>query len=225
MSMHLSTPYQITKMLGELYSNFFANHYGMEIVKTRFFNSYGPGEVPGQYRNVIPNFTYWALKGMPLPITGNPDATRDFTFVGDLVDGILRAGYEPTAAGGEFNLASGRETRIGDLAEKVNRVTGNTAGTVLAGKRKWDTKSRIQASLERSRRVLGYDPVMEFDRGLQLTIDWFRANWEAIDRSASFLGTSSAVREQMTVTGADSKGVETKAAAAKARPEAAPVRG
>lgn len=70
MSMHLSTPYQITKMLGELYCNFFYHHYGLKVVKPRFFNSYGPGEVPGQYRNVIPNFIYWAMKGLPLPITG-----------------------------------------------------------------------------------------------------------------------------------------------------------
>jgi UDP-glucose 4-epimerase len=203
MSMHLSTPYQVTKMLGELYCNFFANHYGMEVVKTRFFNSFGPGEVPGQYRNVIPNFIYWSMKGQPLPIAGNPDATRDFTFVGDVVDGVLRAGYEPKAVGGEFNLASGREVRVGDLAERVNRLTGSRAGTVLVGRRKWDNKSRILASLERSTAVLGYQPTMDFDRGLQITIDWFRANWDAIDRSASFVGASSAIREQLTVTGND----------------------
>jgi len=76
MSMDLTTPYQITKMLGELYANFFSHHYDMKIVKTRFFNSYGPGEVPGQYRNVIPNFIYWAMMGRPLQITGNPDAAQ-----------------------------------------------------------------------------------------------------------------------------------------------------
>ena len=79
MSMQLSTPYQITKMLGELYCNFFYNHHGLDVVKPRFFNSYGPGEVPGQYRNVIPNFIYWAMKGDPLPITGSGEETRDFT--------------------------------------------------------------------------------------------------------------------------------------------------
>ncbi len=89
-SMHLTTPYQITKMLGELYANFFYNHYGLPIVKTRFFNSYGPGEVPGQYRNVIPNFIYWALSGLSLPFTGNGDETRDFTYVMDIVDALLR---------------------------------------------------------------------------------------------------------------------------------------
>ena len=102
MSMKLSTPYQITKMLGELYSNFFHNHYDLKIVKARFFNSYGPGEVPGQYRNVIPNFIYWAMKGKALPITGNLKATRDFTFVEDLVDdffGWFFDGFEEACCG------------------------------------------------------------------------------------------------------------------------------
>ena len=91
MSMHLTTPYQITKMLGELYANFYYHHYGLPIVKTRFFNSYGPGEVPGQYRNVIPNFIYYAMSGLPLPFTGSGDETRDFTYVADIVDEIGRA--------------------------------------------------------------------------------------------------------------------------------------
>jgi nucleoside-diphosphate-sugar epimerase len=142
---------------------------------------------------------------MPLPIADDPDATCDFTYVGDLVDGVLRAGYEPGAVGGEFNLASGREVRVGDLAEKVNRLTVNAAGTLMAGKRKRDNKSRILASLERSRKVLGYVPTMDFERGLQITIDWFCENWEAIDQSASFPGASSAIREQVTLTGADPK--------------------
>src|SRR3990170_3102888 len=90
MSMNLSSPYQITKMLGELYCNFFKNHHGLKVVKARFFNSYGPGEVPGQYRNVIPNFIYWAVKGEALPITGTGEETRDFTYVGDIVDGLMR---------------------------------------------------------------------------------------------------------------------------------------
>jgi nucleoside-diphosphate-sugar epimerase len=61
----------------------------LKVVKPRFFNSYGPGEVPGQYRNVIPNFVYWAMKGQPLPITGTGEETRDFTYVGDVVEANL----------------------------------------------------------------------------------------------------------------------------------------
>jgi len=196
MSMHLSTPYQITKMLGELYCNFFHNHYGLKVVKPRFFNSYGPGEVPGQYRNVIPNFIYWAIKGQPLPITGTGEETRDFTYVGDIVDGLLRAGAIEAAIGQEFNLASGRETRIVDLAHMINQATGNQAGIRFAARRKWDTKSRLLASVDRARELIGYEPNTPFERGLEKTVQWFRDNWERIESSARFgPGVSSAVRE------------------------------
>lgn len=196
MSMHLTSPYQITKMLGELYCNFFIHNYDMKIVKTRFFNSYGPGEVPGQYRNVIPNFIYFAMKGMPLPITGNPEATRDFCYVGDIVDGLLRAGYFEKAVGSEMNLASERETKIGELADMINAIVGNKAGTRLAGKRKWDTKSRLLASVDRARALLGYEPQMPFEQGLKNTIEWFKNHWDNIEKSASFPpGVSSAVKD------------------------------
>src|SRR5581483_6018693 len=110
MSMHLTTPYQITKMLGELYANFFYHHHGLRVVKTRFFNSYGPGEVPGQYRNVIPNFIYWAMCKQPLPLTGRWREARDFTYVADIVDALLRAAHYEQAVGQEMNIASGQET-------------------------------------------------------------------------------------------------------------------
>jgi nucleoside-diphosphate-sugar epimerase len=195
MSMHLTTPYQISKMAGELYVNFYWHHYGLPVVKTRFFNSYGPGEVPGQYRNVIPNFFFWALKGQPLPITGDGKATRDFTFVGDIVDALMRAGVSEKAIGSEMNIASGREIEIGQLAEMINKITGNTAGIVYAERRKWDTKPRLLASIDRAREQLGYDPKMTFEVGLTLTHEWFKANWEAILQDAEFPpGMSSAVK-------------------------------
>ena len=198
MSMHLSTPYQITKMLGELYCNFFHNHYGLKVVKPRFFNSYGPGEVPGQYRNVIPNFIYWAMKGLPLPITGTGEETRDFTYVGDIVDGLLRAGAMESAIGQEFNLASGKETRIIDLAHMINEATGNKAGIRFAQRRKWDTKSRLLASIDKARQLIGYEPHTPFEVGLQHTIEWFRNHWDQIEASAHFgPGVSAAVREMV----------------------------
>jgi UDP-glucose 4-epimerase len=196
-SMNLSTPYQITKMLGELYCNFFYNHYGTPVVKARFFNSYGPGEVPGQYRNVIPNFIYWAMKQQCLPITGTGEETRDFTYVQDLVDGLLRAGFYKAAIGEQFNLASGEETRVIDLANMVNRFTGNEAGLHFASKRKWDTKSRLLASVERAKELIGYKPKTSFEDGLKATITWFKEKWELIEDSASFTpGMSSAVRDR-----------------------------
>jgi len=196
MSMRLSSPYQITKMLGELYCNFFHHHYGLKVVKPRFFNSYGPGEVPGQYRNVIPNFIYWAMKGQPLPITGTGEETRDFTYVGDIVDGLLRAGVMESAVGQEFNLASGRETRIIDVAHMINEAANNTAGVCLVQRRKWDTKDRLVASVERARELIGYEPNTPFEIGLERTVQWFRDNREHIESAARFgPGVSSAVRE------------------------------
>jgi nucleoside-diphosphate-sugar epimerase len=200
-SLHLSTPYQITKMLGELYCNFFHNHYGLKVVKPRFFNSYGPGEVPGQYRNVIPNFIYWAMKGLPLPITGTGEETRDFTYVSDIVDGLLRAGALESAVGQEFNLASGKETRIIDLAQMINEATGNAGGIRFVQRRQWDTKSRLVASIDRARDLIGYEPKTSFEVGLDNTIRWFRDHWDQIEASARFTpGASAAVRE-ISMTG------------------------
>lgn len=195
MSLHLSSPYQITKMLGELYGNFFHQHYGLAVVKARFFNSYGPGELPGQYRNVIPNFIYWAMQGEPLPITGSGEETRDFTYVADIVDGLLRAGFYQEATGQEFNLASGKETRIIDLATLINEQVGNAAGVVYHERRKWDTKSRLLASVDRAQRLLGYEPRTSLAEGLKNTLAWFRDNWEKIEAAARFgPGMSSALR-------------------------------
>ena len=194
-SLHLSTPYQISKMGGELYCNFYWHHYGLPIVKTRFFNSYGPGEVPGQYRNVIPNFIYWAMKGQPLPITGGREMTRDFTYVMDIVDALMQAGWSEKAIGEEMNVASAREIEIVQLAETINQLTENKAGLTYANRRKWDTKSRLLASIDKAKDLLGYDPQTTFEEGLGQTIQWFKDNWNDINRDAEFSpGMSSAVK-------------------------------
>lgn len=196
MSLDLSSPYQITKMLGELYCNFFQNHYGLQTVRARFFNSYGPGEIPGQYRNVIPNFVYWARNKLPLPITGTGEETRDFTYVGDIVDGLLRAGYYEDVVGEAINLASGQETKIIDLANMINDGLDNPAGIQFAEKRKWDTKSRLRASIDKAGKLIGYKPEVAFKEGLEKTFAWFEENSDNIERSARFgPGVSSAVRE------------------------------
>jgi len=185
-SMKLYTPYQVTKMLGELYTNYFYNLYELPIVNARFFNSYGPGEVPGKYRNVIPNFFYWAMNGLPLPITGTGEETRDFTYVGDIINGLLAMAYYEEAIGEAFNLGTGREIKIKDLANWINEITGNKAGIVFKERRNWDKKYRLLASIEKAKRILRYQPQMEFRKGLENTYQWFVENWEDIKRSAEF---------------------------------------
>jgi nucleoside-diphosphate-sugar epimerase len=179
-SMDLNTPYQVSKMLGELYCNYFKNYYGCKTVRVRFFNSYGPGEMPGRYRNVIPNFIYTALQGQPLRITGTGEETRDWTYVADIVDGLLRVGVVEDAVGEVFNLAAGRETRVIDLAHWINKVTGNTAGVVHTERRSWDSHSRRWASIDKAKRVLGYEPQTDIHAGVERTVAWFRENWSHI---------------------------------------------
>ncbi|MFA6715137.1 MAG: NAD-dependent epimerase/dehydratase family protein [Victivallales bacterium] len=196
-SMHLTTPYQINKMTGEMYCNFYAHHYDMNIVNCRFFNSYGPGEVPGQYRNVIPNFIYWAMLGKSLPITGTGEETRDFTYVLDLVQGLVKAGYYKDAVGENFNLAAGREISIRDMAALVNETTGNAEPLNYMPRRKWDTKPRLLASIEKAEKLIRYKPCVDFKEGFAHNIEWFKDNWAKIEAFADFPpGMSSAVRDK-----------------------------
>ena len=185
-SMKLYTPYQVTKLLGELYTNYYFNLYNLPIVNARFFNSYGPGEVPGKYRNVIPNFFYWSMNKQPLPITGTGDETRDFTYVDDIVSGLLAMVSSEKAVGEAINLASGRETSIGDLAKWILDLTGNDAGVIFKEKRDWDKKPRLLASIEKAKKVLGYEPQGDMKTGLRKTHDWFIGHQREIEMSAKF---------------------------------------
>jgi UDP-glucose 4-epimerase len=200
-SLHLTTPYQINKTAGEMYSNFYYHHYGLKTVNCRFFNSFGPGEVPGQYRNVIPNFVYWSMLQKSLPLTGTGDETRDFTYVLDLVQGLVKAGYYEEAVGEAFNLASGRETKIKDLIEMVNSASGNKTPITQYPARKWDTKKRLLASIALANRLIDYKPLETFDNGLKANVEWFKANWDRIQQAADFpIGMSSAVRKKTQPT-------------------------
>lgn len=184
-SLHLDTPYQITKLLGELYCNFFYNYYDLPVVIGRFFNVYGPGEVPGRYRNVIPNFIYWALHHHPLPITGTGEETRDFTFVEDIIDGTLRAGVIPEAVGEAINLASETETKVIDIARIINELAGGN-GVNFVKRRSWDKITRRIASIEKARKILGYNPKTEIKEGIKRTLDWILENRDKIEANVRF---------------------------------------
>lgn len=185
-SLHLDTPYQITKLLGELYCNFFYNHYKLPIAIARYFNVYGPGEIPGAYRNVIPNFIWWAMHRKPLPITGTGEETRDFTYVDDVIAGTLLLGIVPEAVGDAFNLASETETKVKDIAAMVNQLTGNDKGVQLVPRRDWDKITRRRASIAKAKKVLGYEPQMQMKDGIKKVYAWITENRERIAASARF---------------------------------------
>ena len=185
-SISLHTPYQVTKLIGELYTNYFHNLYKLPIVNARFFNVFGPGEVPGKYRNVIPNFMYWAMTGQPLPITGDGSETRDWTYVEDIVDGLIVMGIKEEAVGEAINLGSGVDTKVIDMANMVNELTGNKEGIAYAARREWDAKTRLLSSIEKAQEILGYKPEFTFKKGLKQTHKWFQNNWENIEKDAEF---------------------------------------
>lgn len=173
---HLDTPYAINKLHGEYLVKFYHDYHGMNATVLRYFNSFGPGELPGQYRNVVPNFFARAMKGLPLPITGSPDATRDFNFVDNVVQGTILSVEVPESAGRIYNIGSGEETSIGRLAELINGITGNIAGTEIREQRSWDSIMRRKADITRTKEELGYEPVMDLSSQLQATYDWLKEN-------------------------------------------------
>jgi len=180
-SLHLDTPYQVNKLVGELYCNYFHDFYGLPVAIARYFNVYGPGEMPGKYRNVIPNFLWWAMHRQPLPVTGTGEETRDFTFVEDIVDGTLRMGVLKEAVGEAVNLASETETRVIDLAQRVNELTENRSGIVYRPRRDWDKVIRRRASIEKASELLGYSPKTKIAVGLKKTAAWISENQQKIE--------------------------------------------
>jgi len=185
-SLHLDTPYQINKLVGELYCNYVYDYYKLPVAIARYFNVYGPGEVPGKYRNVIPNFIWWALRKQPLPITGTGEETRDFTFVEDIVDGTLRIGVIKEAVGKAINLASETETRVIDLANWINELTGNKAGINITPRRDWDKVVKRRASIEKAKKILGYKPNTNIKTGLKKTYEWISENKDRIEKDIAF---------------------------------------
>jgi nucleoside-diphosphate-sugar epimerase len=186
----LDSPYQISKVVGEFYSVYYHQRHDLPTVRARFQNVYGPGEILGAgrwrgtpatvWRNVTPAFVYRALKGMPLQLENEGLASRDFIYVGDIVEGLLRCAIagEP---GDVYNLASGAETSIRELAETINRLAGNEAGVELLPARDWDRSGHRFGSTEKARRVLGFEARMPLEDGLSRTIDWMREHLDLID--------------------------------------------
>ena len=174
----LDTPYAITKWIGEPYCKFWSDFHDLDTVIIRLFNSYGPGEFPGKYRNVIPNFFDLAMRGQPLPITGDGTETRDFTYVGDTVEGLVSALFSTTKSGDVFNLATGRATEIIKIAQAINAVVGNKAGFEYKPRRKWDHIPHRLGIIDKAKKELGYNPQTLLEDGLERTYAWLRDNMQ-----------------------------------------------
>lgn len=172
----LDTPYAVTKLLGEQYVNFFQQHHALPTVILRLFNSYGPGEYPGKYRNVIPNFMSRALQGESLVITGTGEETRDYTFIEDTVHALTLAISRPEAVGRTFNVGTGLETPIRELAERIRALCNPGISIRLQERRVWDSISRRCADISLIKETLGFTPRIDLQTGLARTYQWFQEN-------------------------------------------------
>src|SRR3954468_2421813 len=190
-SLHHDSPYSISKLVGEMYGNYYFARHGMPFVKARFQNVYGPGEILGAgrwrgtpatvWRNVTPTFIWKALHREQLPVENGGIASRDFIFVEDLARGVtacaLRGGPGET-----YNLASGVESTIRELAERINVMTGNPTPIALKPARDWDRSGQRFADPSKARGELGFRAEIGHEEGLRRTIEWTRANRDTILR-------------------------------------------
>jgi UDP-glucose 4-epimerase len=186
----LDSPYQISKVVGEFYSVYYHRRHELPTVRARFQNVYGPGEVLGAgrwrgtpatvWRNVTPTFIYRALKQQPLEVQNEGKASRDFIYVEDIVRGLLLCATDGEP-GDVYNLASGVETSIRDLAVRINTMTDNPSPIEVLPRRDWDHAGRRFGSTEKAKRGLGFEAQVGLDDGLRRTIDWSRQNLGFID--------------------------------------------
>jgi len=189
-SLYLDSPYQISKIIGEFYSNYYFKQHGLPVVKARFQNVYGPGEMLGAgkwrgtpatvWRNVTPTFIYHAIKKMPLTVENGGIATRDFIYVDDIVRGLMLCATRGRP-GEVYNLASGVETSILDLANLINKLTGNPVPLDFRPPRDWDRSGRRFGSTRKAHRELGFKASVSLIDGLTATIEWTKQNLSLIE--------------------------------------------
>lgn len=190
-SLFHDSPYSISKLIGELYGNYYWVRHGLPVVRARFQNVYGPREILGAgkwrgtvhtvWRNVTPTFVWKSLHHEALPLDNGGNASRDFIFVEDMASGLMAVARRGNA-GTAYNLASGTETTIRELAGIINEVTGNPTPVDLRPARDWDRSGKRFGSTEKSKRELDFEATIPIREGLLRTIEWTRSNMDIIER-------------------------------------------
>jgi nucleoside-diphosphate-sugar epimerase len=190
-SLQMDSPYSISKLVGEMYGLYYHAQHALPVVRARFQNVYGPREILGAgewrgtpatvWRNVTPTFIYKALHGEALPIEGDGSSGRDFIYVDDIVEGLL-ACAERGVPGDVYNLATGFEVSIRELAERVNRLTGSSAALDFRPARSWDHSGRRFGDPLKAQRELGFRARVSHEEGVRRTIAWTREALPAIER-------------------------------------------
>jgi nucleoside-diphosphate-sugar epimerase len=170
------SPYALQKLVAEQYCRMFTQLYGLETVTIRYFNVFGPRQDPSSpYSGVISLFIRAMCEGRRPTIYGDGGQTRDFTYVANVVDGVLRACQAPAASGEVVNVATGGRISLNELFKAVRDLTGATVDPIYEETRAGDVRDS-QADIEKARVLLGYSPSVPFEKGLEKTVEWFRAS-------------------------------------------------
>jgi nucleoside-diphosphate-sugar epimerase len=170
------SPYAITKLTGEQYCQVFHRLYGLETVALRYFNVFGPRQDPtSDYAAVIPKFIGMLARGQQPVIDGDGSHSRDFTYIDNVVQANLRAAEAEGVGGEVFNVACGQRHTILDLFLALNQILGLNFEPKFTAPRQGDVPHSL-ADIEKSRRLLGYEPTVSFEEGLERTVAWGRAH-------------------------------------------------
>jgi UDP-glucuronate 4-epimerase len=167
------SPYAATKRAGELLAHTFHHAHGLPIVCARIFTAFGPRQRPDL---AIRKFADRMLAGQPVPVFGDGSSLRDFTFVGDLVDGLLR-GLDSEVGFDIFNFGAGRTISVLDVVKVLERELGVSARIDWQPPQTGDVK-RTWANIDRARGVLGYDPAVSFEEGVRRFVGWLKGRAE-----------------------------------------------
>jgi UDP-glucose 4-epimerase len=168
------SPYAAAKLAGELYAQAFATTYGLETVCLRFFNIFGPRQrADSPYSGVIALFADALLEGRTPRVYGDGLQSRDFTYVGDVVQALRKAAAAPGVSGRVYNVGTGHGVSVLDLVAALNRLLGTDRHPEHGPPRAGDVR-HSRADISRTRRDLGYEPAVPFEEGLAHTLRWYR---------------------------------------------------
>ncbi|MEI6689900.1 MAG: NAD-dependent epimerase/dehydratase family protein [Thermoleophilia bacterium] len=196
------SPYSISKVTGEMYAKYFADRRGLDVVRVRFQNAYGPREILGAgewrgtihtvWRNVIPTFIWKAINNEDLTLYGAGESSRDFVYVDDLSKGVIAASNRGVK-GEVYNLASGQEFLIKDVARKIIELSKSGSKLHIEDRREWDHSGRRFGDPTKSANQLKFRTSTEFENGILETIEWTKSNYDLIQ------GTINKHKTQMSV--------------------------
>lgn len=170
------SPYAAAKLAGEYYCSVFYEVFGLETISLRYFNVFGPQQDPtSQYAAAIPAFVTAVLKDEPPTVYGDGEQSRDFTFVDNVVEANLLAARAEHTAGQAVNIACGQAVTVNQVIEMINNAVGKNVKPIYEASRPGDVKHSL-ADISLAEEVIGYKPVVQFEQGLKLAIDWYREN-------------------------------------------------